>query len=67
MSGGWSPVIHLASQAGAKAEWNERLQAFLPPKEAEGWVGAGGFNGDLSPSKRRSPKDLQPVEARQAT
>ena len=47
VSGGWSPVINLASQAGAKAEWNERLQAFLPPKDADGWVGAGGFNGTL--------------------
>jgi len=45
VSGGWSPVINLASQAGARAEWNDRLQAFLPPKEAEGWVGAGAFNG----------------------
>ncbi|MEW9805139.1 sarcosine oxidase subunit alpha family protein [Mesorhizobium sp. ZMM04-5] len=45
MSGGWSPVINLASQAGAKAEWSERLQAFLPPKDASGWVGAGAFNG----------------------
>ncbi len=48
MSGGWSPVINLASQAGAKAEWNERLQAFLPPKDSDGWVGAGGFNGTFS-------------------
>ncbi|MBL8576022.1 MAG: sarcosine oxidase subunit alpha family protein [Mesorhizobium sp.] len=48
MSGGWSPVINLASQAGAKAEWNERLQAFLPPKDADGWIGAGGFNGTFS-------------------
>jgi len=48
VSGGWSPVINLASQAGAKAEWNDRLQAFLPPKEAEGWVGAGGFNGTFA-------------------
>ena len=48
VSGGWSPVINLASQAGAKAGWNERLQAFLPPKEAEGWTGAGGFNGTFA-------------------
>ncbi|MCX7306230.1 MAG: sarcosine oxidase subunit alpha family protein [Hyphomicrobiales bacterium] len=48
VSGGWSPVINLASQAGARAEWNDRLQAFLPPKEAEGWVGAGGFNGTFA-------------------
>ncbi len=31
VSGGWSPVIHLASQAGARADWDERLQAFLLP------------------------------------
>ncbi|MEP9388511.1 sarcosine oxidase subunit alpha family protein [Mesorhizobium sp. KR9-304] len=48
VSGGWSPVINLASQAGAKAEWSERLQAFLPPKNADGWIGAGGFNGTFA-------------------
>jgi heterotetrameric sarcosine oxidase alpha subunit len=48
ISGGWSPVINLASQAGAKTEWSDRLQAFLPPKEADGWIGAGGFNGTFS-------------------
>ena len=41
-------MIHLASQAGGKAEWSDRLQAFLPPQEADGWVGAGGFNGTFS-------------------
>jgi heterotetrameric sarcosine oxidase alpha subunit len=45
VSGGWSPVIHLASQAGMKPEWNEPLQAFLPPKPTQNWVGAGAFNG----------------------
>jgi heterotetrameric sarcosine oxidase alpha subunit len=48
MSGGWSPVIHLASQAGAKAEWNDRLQAFLPPRDAEGWIAAGSANGTFA-------------------
>ncbi|MDQ2704547.1 MAG: sarcosine oxidase subunit alpha family protein, partial [Pseudomonadota bacterium] len=48
VSGGWSPVINLASQAGAKAEWSERLQAFLPPRDADGWIGVGGFNGTLA-------------------
>jgi heterotetrameric sarcosine oxidase alpha subunit len=45
VSGGWSPVIHLASQAGLKPEWNEALQAFLPPKPTQNWVGAGALNG----------------------
>ncbi|MBN9233736.1 MULTISPECIES: sarcosine oxidase subunit alpha family protein [Phyllobacteriaceae] len=45
MSGGWSPVLHLASQAGAKPEWDDRLQAFLPPKPTQNWAGAGACTG----------------------
>jgi heterotetrameric sarcosine oxidase alpha subunit len=45
MSGGWSPAIHLASQAGASAVWDERLQAFLPPKPGGDWFSAGAFTG----------------------
>jgi sarcosine oxidase subunit alpha len=48
VSGGWSPTINLASQAGLKAEWNEALQAFLPPKPTQKWTGAGAFNGRFS-------------------
>ncbi|MBR2688578.1 MAG: sarcosine oxidase subunit alpha family protein [Aquamicrobium sp.] len=48
MSGGWSPVLHLASQAGAKPEWNEQLQAFLPPQPTQSWNGAGAFTGRLA-------------------
>ncbi len=48
MSGGWSPTIHLASQAGAKAEWNAARQAFLPPKPTQKWIGAGAFTGSFS-------------------
>jgi glycine cleavage system aminomethyltransferase T/NADPH-dependent 2,4-dienoyl-CoA reductase/sulfur reductase-like enzyme len=49
VAGGWSPVIHLASQAGAgKAEWDANLQAFLPPKPAQDWVAVGNAAGDFS-------------------
>ncbi|WP_127523347.1 sarcosine oxidase subunit alpha family protein [Mesorhizobium sp. Z1-4] len=48
MSGGWSPAIHLASQAGAAPKWNEDLQAFLPPEPAQPWLGAGAFAGDTT-------------------
>ncbi|GAA4115990.1 sarcosine oxidase subunit alpha family protein [Aminobacter aganoensis] len=48
MSGGWSPTIHLASQAGARPLWDAELQAFLPPEAGKGWVGAGAFNGTFS-------------------
>ena len=45
VSGGWSPAIHLASQAGAAPRWDDRLQAFLPPKPLQKWHGAGAFTG----------------------
>ncbi|MBO6716508.1 MAG: sarcosine oxidase subunit alpha family protein [Rhizobiaceae bacterium] len=45
VSGGWSPAIHLASQAGQKPKWDEDLQAFLPPEPAQKWLGAGAFLG----------------------
>ncbi|TPJ62253.1 sarcosine oxidase subunit alpha [Mesorhizobium sp. B2-6-1] len=48
MSGGWSPTIHLASQAGGKAQWNAARQAFLPPKPTQNWIGAGAFTGSFS-------------------
>jgi len=48
MSGGWSPTIHLASQAGLNPVWSDDLQAFLPPQATQNWVGAGGFNGSFA-------------------
>ncbi|MGO4840149.1 sarcosine oxidase subunit alpha family protein, partial [Rhizobiaceae sp. 2RAB30] len=51
VSGGWSPAIHLASQAGARPVWHDGLQAFLPPKSTQKWLGAGGFNGSFSTSR----------------
>lgn len=48
MSGGWSPMIHLASQAGGKAAWSAETQAFLPPEPTQKWFGAGAFTGRFS-------------------
>jgi heterotetrameric sarcosine oxidase alpha subunit len=45
VAGGWSPAIHLASQAGGAPRWDERLQAFLPPQPRQDWRGAGAFTG----------------------
>ena len=48
VSGGWSPVIHLASQAGGKPHWNAEVQAFVPPEPTQNWIGAGAFLGRFS-------------------
>ena len=48
VSGGWSPVIHLASQAGGKPQWSAEAQAFLPPEPTQNWIGAGAFTGRFS-------------------
>ncbi|MFQ6548732.1 sarcosine oxidase subunit alpha family protein [Aestuariibius sp. 2305UL40-4] len=52
MSGGWSPVVHLWSQAGGKLNWNPERVAFEPdpetaPKGADGKqiVFAAGLGG----------------------
>ena len=45
MSGGWSPVIHLACQRGGKPVWSESLQAFLAPDVGSGLVMAGAAAG----------------------
>ena len=52
VSGGWSPAIQLASQAGGRPKWDERLQAFLPPEPNPGFsfhvAGAANGAGDLT-------------------
>ncbi|MDH5356269.1 MAG: 2Fe-2S iron-sulfur cluster-binding protein, partial [Gammaproteobacteria bacterium] len=37
VSGGWSPLVHLSSQSGAKAIWNDEQAMFLPgtPTQAQ--------------------------------
>ncbi|MCT7667681.1 sarcosine oxidase subunit alpha family protein [Shinella kummerowiae] len=45
MSGGWSPVIHLACQRGGKPVWSEALQAFMAPEVGESLVMAGAAAG----------------------
>ncbi|HET6469584.1 MAG TPA: sarcosine oxidase subunit alpha, partial [Geminicoccaceae bacterium] len=45
VSGGWSPVIHLASQAGGTPVWNEALAAFLPGPAYQPWRACGAAVG----------------------
>ncbi|MGN6776924.1 sarcosine oxidase subunit alpha family protein [Rhizobium sp.] len=45
MSGGWSPIIHLACHRGAKPVWSEKHAAFLAPEKQEGLTIAGAAAG----------------------
>ncbi|MGE0210645.1 MAG: sarcosine oxidase subunit alpha family protein [Parvibaculaceae bacterium] len=45
MSGGWSPVVHLACHKGTKPTWNAELAAFLPPDVGPALRTAGSAAG----------------------
>ncbi|AOF94362.1 sarcosine oxidase subunit alpha family protein [Sinorhizobium sp. RAC02] len=45
MSGGWSPIIHLACHRGAKPVWSDAKAAFLAPEIQEGLTVAGAAAG----------------------
>ncbi len=45
MSGGWSPIIHLACHRSAKPVWSEKHAAFLAPERQEGLLIAGSAAG----------------------
>jgi sarcosine oxidase subunit alpha len=47
MSGGYNPNVHLACHKGAKPQWSEELQAFVPPATAHGLAAAGAANGTM--------------------
>ncbi|RLA13556.1 MAG: sarcosine oxidase subunit alpha [Gammaproteobacteria bacterium] len=47
VSGGWSPVVHLSSQSGAKAVWDDEASMFLPGKPLQAEVSVGAANGTL--------------------
>ena len=47
LSGGWSPVVHLSSQSGAKAIWNDEQAMFLPGTPTQAQVSVGAANGTL--------------------
>ena len=45
MSGGWSPIIHLACHRGARPQWSDAKAAFLAPEHQEGLSLAGSAAG----------------------
>ena len=45
MSGGWTPSVHLHSQARGKLAWRDALHAFVPDGDARGRRSVGSCNG----------------------
>ena len=48
VSGGWTPSVHLFSQAKGKLAWSDELAAFLPENEVDGIGVAGAVAGTVS-------------------
>ena len=48
MSGGWNPTVHLASQSGAKMQWDEALHSFVPGLLKQAQHNVGALAGDLT-------------------
>jgi len=44
-SGGWSPIIHLLCQRGAKPVWSDELSAFVAPESETAFQPAGSAAG----------------------
>ncbi|MGX1099103.1 sarcosine oxidase subunit alpha family protein [Amorphus sp. MBR-141] len=45
VSGGWTPTLHLASQAGGPPVWRPEIDAFVPGAPREAWIAAGAVGG----------------------
>lgn len=63
MSGGFSPIVHLACQRQQKPVWNEELQAFMPPQNVKGILPAGAVVGLETSSEAFHDGALKAVEA----
>jgi sarcosine oxidase subunit alpha len=48
ISGGWTPIIHLAAHRGFKPQYDAEKSMFLCPEAPEGWKIVGGASGALS-------------------
>lgn len=47
ISGGFTPVVHLHSQAGGALEWREDIQAFVPGASTQAVTSVGAAAGDI--------------------
>jgi len=51
VSGGWTPTVHLFSQAKGKLAWSDKLAAFIPGDAIDGIAVAGAVAGTVALSE----------------
>ncbi len=51
MSGGWTPTVHLSSQAGNKLKFDEKIDAFIPNTKRQKETAIGAANGSFTLSQ----------------
>jgi sarcosine oxidase subunit alpha len=60
MHGGWTPAVHLYSQARGKLRFDEALDAFVPGSDVPGFRSSGAANGErlapFTPVRQLSPE-----------
>ncbi|MBX2830007.1 MAG: sarcosine oxidase subunit alpha family protein [Rhodospirillales bacterium] len=47
VSGGYSPIVHLACHRGAKPVWSDQHAGFMPPETSDGMTPAGAVAGNV--------------------
>jgi len=50
MAGGWTPTVHLFSQARGSLRWDARLEAYVPEKSGQPLTCVGACQGELKTS-----------------
>ena len=48
MSGGWTPTVHLSSQAGNKLKFKEEIDAYVPDQKRQKESAVGAANGSYT-------------------
>ena len=61
MHGGWTPAVHLHSQARGKLRFDAALDAFLPDGDPPGLRSVGAARGEYSPDMRFTPVRMLPA------
>nr|WP_231565102.1 hypothetical protein [Sphingomonas sp. Ant H11] len=60
VSGGFTPVVHLHSQAGGALDWHEEIQAFVPGASRQAVSSVGAAAGDLPPGRHGCCRPAKP-------